>query len=59
MNEVSQISAPTIVNGLNVDDLMGLIDGVSADPASGPDSQSIRGFQFHDRRLEGGATFHH
>jgi uncharacterized OsmC-like protein len=41
MNEVSQISAPTIVNGLNVDDLMGLIDGVSADPASGATVWSV------------------
>jgi uncharacterized OsmC-like protein len=35
MNDMSQTPAPTIINGLNVDDLMGLIDQVSADPASG------------------------
>jgi uncharacterized OsmC-like protein len=41
MNEVSQISTPTIVNGLNVDDPMGLIDGISADPASGDTVWSV------------------
>jgi len=41
MNELSQITAPNIINGLNVDDLMGLINGVSAEPATGATVWSV------------------
>lgn len=41
MNDMSQTPAPTIVNGLNVDDLMGLIDAVGNEPAAGETTWNV------------------
>lgn len=35
MNAITEITRPRIVNGINVDDLMSLVGGISADPANG------------------------
>lgn len=42
MNSSTQTPTPTVVNGLNVDDLMNLIDNVSAEPASGATTWNVR-----------------
>jgi uncharacterized OsmC-like protein len=41
MNAVTKSSKPNVVNGINVDDLMSLIDGVKQDPSKGKTSWHV------------------
>jgi uncharacterized OsmC-like protein len=41
MNAVTEITRPNVVNGINVDDLMEIVQGVAADPANAATSWKV------------------